>query len=214
MTDKILFSLIVLVFSNSDLYAGTSVDNFLSKTEKMLLDELNLTRSNPKEYANFLKELRPYYSGNELRRPGDVILITHEGVYALDEAINYLSSVKPAAPLSLSVGLSKSALDHTKDQAVRGAMGHDGSDGSQPWDRMNRYGTWQKRVAENIYYGTKLARDIVIQLIVDDGVPERGHRINIFNPEYHFVGIGCNTHAKFGYMCVMDFAAEFIEKQY
>ena len=76
---------------------------------------------------------------------------------------------------------------------------------------MSRYGSWSERVAENISYGGYSARGVVIQLIVDDGVPGRGHRINLFNPDYRQVGIGCGRHARFHDMCVLDFAARYVE---
>jgi hypothetical protein len=36
--------------------------------------------------------------------------------------------------------------------------------------------------------------------------------MNMFNPEYRFVGVACGTHARFHDMCVMDFAAGYSER--
>ena len=213
MIDRIIATLFALALSTANLSARESAEGYLSAIEQSVLDELNLARSNPKNYAKHLKALRRHYHGNEFRRPGEVILVTHEGVSAVDEVIGYLSTVEPVATLTPSRGLSKSAADHAREQARTGGMGHVGGNGSQPWDRMSRYGTWRITVAENIYYGSSNPRDIVLQLIIDDGVEGRGHRLNIFNSDYRVVGIGCGPHAQFDMMCVMNFAAGFSETQ-
>jgi len=76
-------------------------------------------------------------------------------------------------------------------------------------DRVNRRGRWKGRVGENISYGHRDARAIVTQLIIDDGVKDRGHRKNIFDSAYRVVGIATGRHTKYGAMCVMDFAGGF-----
>jgi uncharacterized protein YkwD len=192
-------------------FAARAVDDSLSRMEREVFEELNLARTHPKRYAGFLVEMRQHFNGNRYQRPGQPILITHEGVSAVNEAIGFLRSTEPLPALELSRGLSLAAQAHVEDQQD-GAMGHTGSDGSQPWERMNRYGTWQGEVAENIAYGGHSARAAVSQLIIDDGVPDRGHRDNIFNPEYRFVGVACGPHARFERMCVMDFAVAYREQ--
>jgi uncharacterized protein YkwD len=196
---------------SSSAFAGNAADAYLSPVEQEVLDELNLARTHPKRYAEFLAEMRQYFNGSQLERPGEVILVTQEGAAAVDEAISFLRSTAPVSALRPSRGLSLAAKTHVKDQQ-KGAMGHTGSDGSQPWDRMNRYGTWQDKVAENISYGGYSTRGVVIQLIVDDGVPGRGHRVNMFNPEYRYVGVACGAHARLRDMCVMEFAAGYSEQ--
>jgi len=200
-----------LVMTSGIVVAREPASSYLSPVEQEVLDELNLARTNPKRYAEYLSEMQPYFNGNRLERPGEVILVTQEGVGAVAEAISFLRSTEPVLALRPSRGMSHAAKAHVKDQQD-GATGHTGSDGSQPWDRMNRYGNWEDKVAENISYGGNTARGVVIQLIVDDGVPRRGHRVNMFNPAYRFVGVGCGKHARYNDTCTIDFAAGYSEK--
>ena len=48
-----------------------------------------------------------------------------------------------------------------------------------------------------------------LQLIVDDRVPSRGHRTNIFKKEFKVVGVNIGSHKRYGSLCVMDYAGGF-----
>ncbi len=109
--------------------------------------------------------------------------------------------------------MSRGAKDHVEKQGLSGTTGHKGHRGSQPGNRVNRYGTWLIGIGENIFYGEDKARDIVMQLIVDDGVPSRGHRKNIFNSAYRVIGVAYGYHATYGSMCVIVFAGGFKEQK-
>lgn len=210
--------IIYLIFSLCIIYGYAQFRHsdrtpFPYNLDKEIVGEINLARQNPKKYASFLEQLKPYYVGKFIKRPGEPTVMTEEGVSAVDEAIRFLKSVKPVATLKYSEGMSKAAMDHIRDQGQKGMLGHRGSDSSQPADRVNRYGTWQWIVGENISYGRDQARDIVIGLIIDDGIPSRGHRENIFNQSYHFVGVAYGDHKTFGAMSVITFAGGYVEKR-
>jgi len=57
-------------------------------------------------------------------------------------------------------------------------------------------------VGENISYGTTKPRDILIALAVDDGVPNRGHRVNIFKEDWQEMGSCYGTHSGYRDMAV------------
>ncbi len=149
-----------------------------SLNQQVLL-ELNRARTNPKKYARKLKVLLKYYKGKRFKRPGEITILTQEGKSAVKEAIRFLERTSAIGPLKMSRGMSLAALDHVKDQAPSGRTGHTGRDGSDPFKRMARYGKWQYTAGENIDYGSNKADRIVMSLIIDDGVPGRGHRKNI-----------------------------------
>ena len=100
----------------------------------------------------------------------------------------------------------------SKDQSRTGKTGHNGSDRSDSRNRMERYGDWKVRIAENIAYGGTSARQTIIYLLVDDGEHERGHRKNFIRPELTLVGVAVGSHPVYKTMCVMDFAGSFVDK--
>jgi len=186
--------------------------SFLPPLEKAVIEETNLARRNPGNYRRILEQNRTYYRGNRLEKPGSIPVITKEGVAALDEAVRYLGRKQSSPPLAVSRGMSLGARDLVTEQQASGAVGHAGRNGKGADDRINRYGTWTKSVGENIEYGSNEARAIVMNLIVDDGVPGRGHRTNLMNPEFTVIGVACGNHPIYRHMCVLTFAGAYKEK--
>jgi uncharacterized protein YkwD len=187
-------------------------DYALSNLEKAVLDEMNLARTNPSQYASYIEALKKYYKGKSFKQPGIAAVDTIEGVSALDEAISFLRKARPLPQLQISKGMCLGAKDQSFDQSKSGDVSHQGKDKSFSWDRVARYGNWKTPVSENIAYDSGTARDIVINLLIDDGVPTRGHRNNIFNSSYLVTGVSCGSHPLFGGMCVCTFAGGFTEK--
>jgi uncharacterized protein YkwD len=141
--------------------------------------------------------------------PGDLTLKTREGVTALKECIAYLKKSQPVPVLIPNEGISKAAKDHLRDQSQNGGTGHEGTDNSDLKDRIERYGEWHVRIAENISYGELTPRQVVIYLLIDDGIPSRGHRQTFLQKDLLLVGISEGNHPYYKKMCVMDFAGKF-----
>ncbi len=203
-----------LLTSPLGLAQSNKVDktDYLSLLEKAVVNEINLARTSPKEVLSLLEQFRKYYDGKLLKLPGETHLLTQEGAEAVVEAIHSLRSQKPVPLLSPSRGMSLGAMDHIGDLRTSAGSEHQGRDGSQPWDRVNRYGTWQSIIGENICLGHNKARNIVMALIIDDGVPHRGHRKNILNPDFRVVGVACGDHPTYRTVCVITFAGGYQEK--
>ena len=168
--------------------------------------EMNLARQNPAAYAAYLEEIRSQFNGRFLVLPGATRIYTKEGLGAVDEAIRFLRSAQPLQPLALSPGMCRGAADHCAEQAG-GAIGH-----GNPASRMNRYGKWAATWGENISYGKTTARGVVMALIIDDGLPARKHRANIFASKFNYAGAAYGPHARYGSVCSIDFAGAYFER--
>lgn len=171
--------------------------------ERQVLAALNAARTDPAAYAAGLKQYRTYFHAKLIHYPGqDAEMETQEGVRVVDETISFLSRQEPLAPVVRVPLFAASAADLVADQA-QGGTGHESSDGQTPSDRARRHGGGSF-VAEVIAYGPIDAADVVRQLIVDDGVSDRGHRNIIYSPELRFAGVACGPHPEYRTMCVID----------
>lgn len=163
-----------------------------------VLDEINLARTCPQQYAAIVQQRMSAIPGADQR--------------CVEETTAFLMRQPPLEPLQSVPGLIASARLHVADQSLSGAIGHRGADGRSPFSRMETAGQWIGRAGENISYGYSDPRTIVVTLIVDQGVPDHGHRRNIFCRDFKVAGTASGPHARWGAMCVIDFADGFVPK--
>ena len=186
---------------------------FLDKLEQEVIHELNKVRNDPKRFAEeYMEELRAFFDGKIYTYPGRTPIKSSEGVIPLNECIQILKKTDRMPVLNPSEGLTKASFSLADDQQKHGGIGHISRNGSTPLNRIKRYGEWDICSAEDITYGSFEARQIVIALLIDDGVPDRGHRKNILNPCFHFAGVAFGGHPTYQSMCVIDYAGEYKTK--
>ena len=174
--------------------------------EKNIFNCHNDIRLNPFSYISKLKDLIPYFSDKIYKHPLEDAITTHEGIEVIEEATQYLKSLKPVHVLHYSEEISKACRDHLADIGPKGLTDHIGSDGSNITDRIENYCEWDGIVAENLDFGFKEAENIVMNMIMDDGVKERCQRKNIFSREFNYIGIGVGPHKIFGIGVVVGYA--------
>lgn len=162
----------------SKIDLGRRPDTYLSKEELQMIEEINLLRSNPKGYIQHIEAYIDY-----LRQKGDWTPAVATAYELIDELklTPQLNTLQPAECLF------RTAQKHGMDEVRRGYTGHDGSDGSWPWDRVLRECPQIKDGNENLVGGIADPRRAVITLLVDDGIEAHGHRKTLLNPEWRYV---------------------------
>lgn len=85
--------------------------------------------------------------------------------------------------------LTNAAQGHAVDMATHDFVGHTGSDGSSPWDRMERAGYQWSAAAENAAAGYS-SPESVVDGWYNEVPPNDGHRLNMLNCGLQDIGVG------------------------
>jgi Cysteine-rich secretory protein family len=173
-----------------------------SGVEADILEEVNFLRTSPDSYAGDLEEYERRFDGRVAFGEGEEPdFTTHEGPRPVIEAVRELRRARPLGEVRHSDILAKAAADHVRFQGASGQVGHI-SNGKRPGDRVKARGG-NIYVGEVIVYGVYSSRNAVRQLVVDDGVPGRGHRRLLMTASYRYAGVACGSHRKWRNMCVI-----------
>lgn len=182
------------------------VPNDFANLAKEVYEMLNKARTDPAWVAKELLKYKNYYKNKEYKNPSlGFTFETQEGVKAVEDAIDFLKTkIYPQKPVPLSEKLNRSA------QALVGHFGETGLTSAQSEDMslQNRlkkeYGTI-KSIAESSSFGFNDSKEIIFQLIIDDGVSSRANRKNLYSSSFNEVGIAVGTHKDYGFCCVVDY---------
>ena len=166
----------------------------------------NECRVNPFNYIMKLKEISNYFKDKTYHHPYEDAILTYEGVDAIEDAMQYLKALKPLNPLEYSEEISKACRDHIADIGPKGLITHEGSDGSNITDRVEKYCEWDGIIAENLDFGFRIGENVLMNMIIDDGLKDKIQRKNIFNKEFRYIGVGAGPHKIYGICVVVGYA--------
>lgn len=172
--------------------ANTAQNTNLSQQEKLVFLYCNLARLDGAKFmrtyaAKYLTGSSPYVAS--LKRD--------------------LQQSKNRPMLYPEKNLCYTAALHADDMGKHGMTGHNSSDGTACFTRIGKYYKCGN-AAENCSYGYSDALDIVMQLLIDDGIPSVGHRVSILNATYNAMGTSIKPHKGYRYNCVQDFGAQIL----
>ena len=182
--------------------------------QRELFIELNNLRKNPKSYIPLIElEMKSLKKSNILKkRDSNLQIQTVEGKDAYIEAINFLQNQEGVPPVKEESRLNSAALDLVKDIGTRGVVSHQDQYGQYVSERIEKYCEWDYSASEVIEVSSKNPKDILISLIVDDGLKNRPDRMTLFNPAYNFVGISCGMHSEYEIVTVIVFTGSIRQK--
>lgn len=114
------------------------------------------------------------------------------------------------APQSLALlipdeGLLTTTKQHASDLVKRGGIiSHTSSNGKTFVQRLQEAGKYTCG-AENVYIGSFNGLESLITLLIDTGVPDKGHRMNLLDPKFQRMGVSFQSTGSKG-LLVQDFA--------
>ena len=177
-----------------------------NEIEEDIFNAHNECRNNPFNYIIKLKEISSYFNDKVYHHPNEDPITTYEGTDAIEDAMQYLKSLKPYPSLKYSEEISQACRDHIADIGPKGLTTHQGSDGSNITDRIEKYCEWDGIVAENLDFGFRIGENVIMNMIMDDGVKERIQRKTLFNKEFNYIGVGAGPHKIYGICVVVGYA--------
>ncbi len=171
----------------------------MTQIEQDVIYYMNLVRINPAKFKTenldpFLKENGKKYSKKYVRSLKKDLLKTES-----------------LPPLDYTKNLFDFAKHHAKTTGKTGKVGHRSV-------MMKSYKTRTKKllktysyVGENIHYGSDNALQIVMELLIDDGIKDVGHRRNILSKNFVFASASMQPHKRYKQNCVIEFGGKLVE---
>jgi uncharacterized protein YkwD len=127
-----------------------------------------------------------------------------------------LSQVAASQPLAFDLKLMESARKHSQDMNDRNFFGHVNPSGQDPGDRIDAAGYQWSGYGESIAAGYNTVDEALKALIIDDGIPDLGHRkhllaIDSVSATLPDVGIGIvfDGSGQYGDYYTIDSARDF-----
>ncbi len=178
--------------------------------EEQLVKKINDFRKNPKSYAKKINDLIPYFKDKNLKPPNSVHGIkTEEGAKAYIEAVDFLSKQDGVEELTPSKGLGRICLDFMEK-----AKNIDPSEiNSIDLEKIiAKYGSFNGNLNRAMDFGGEDPEQVLINLLVCDGDPNRGNREALLAKDLKRIGIANAQHSSFRYCTLVISCTKFKNK--
>jgi len=109
---------------------------------------------------------------------------------ATSSLLSTLESMQAIQPLRAQSAVTRAAEKHAKWMEKTNTFSHTGEGKSNLPARLKREGIVYDYAGENIQYSDYPAYMVVLDLLIDEGIPGYGHRVNILDGRFNAVGIG------------------------
>lgn len=160
---------------------------YLNKSEKEVIYILNLIRSYPALFAKTVLKRYPALSGNGYLA---------DDTYYFKSLVDTLLTLEPVQMLYPDKACYISAKSHAYQSGITGYVGHERK---TPDSKLKKH-----YYGECCDYGHKDALEIVLSLLIDEGIPSLGHR-DICLSNYTKLGVSIQPHKQYGTNAVFDF---------
>jgi uncharacterized protein YkwD len=160
---------------------------YLNSKEKLVIYYINVLRLDPGYFSETY--LKKYLDST---KENDTYTKT---LFKTLAKTNEMSALQPQEDLFLI------AKSHAVRCGRENKMGH-GNFRERMRPVSNKYKNY---LAENCDYGSHSALEIVMELLIDTGIKDLGHRKNILNPKYENIAVSIQPHKRFKQNCVIDF---------
>ena len=176
--------------------------------EEQLVDEINELRTTPQDYEQKVRKYIRYFANKTLKIPGSKAGIrTEEGAAAYEEAADYLSSFKvELKPLEPSKGLGRICVDFLEkakrvDPEDIRSINLEGI--------IDNYGSFNGSLNRAMDFGGEDPEQVVMNLLVCDGDPNRGNRESLLSTDFNKIGVAFSTHPTYGFCTLIISCTRF-----
>jgi hypothetical protein len=162
-----------------------------TKQENLFVYYLNLARQNPKTFKETY--LKAWVDSTKFPMNKFVISLNKE-----------LEELQNCKVVSYDKALYKLANEHALDMGKNGKIGHVSSGGKNFNQRINTYLKEYKILKEACQYGYEDGLSILIDLLIDDGIENLGHRKCLLDCKLDRVSISIAPHKKYKVNAVVE----------
>jgi uncharacterized protein YkwD len=170
-----------------ELHTASEV-SYLNEEEKKVILFMNMARHDGPLFARTI--LEAYVKENQVKNSSYL--------RSLRKDLNLTKGLQPLQP---ERDLTAVAQGHALKSGQKGRVGH--QDFNKRFEPL--LGNPYTQVGENCSYGFESAIEIVLSLLIDEGVKNKGHRQNILSEDFNSIGVAIRPHKTYRVNCVMDF---------